>query len=396
MSSFDLGQKLAGKHLLGFGVAAGRIARLATPKIGVVLVCFRAGTLIETDRGPRAIETLTIGDTVVTFDGGTAPVVWLGSRLIQAAEAVSTGVSPIRIRAGALEDGVPSRDLFVSPGHCLFLDGLLVEARCLVNGASITQETAHEPVEYFHLELPRHGVVMSEGAPAESFLDVGNRAHLTPLDHSDASPRLASPADAEKCAPQIVGGDALIAIQTRLAARSDALGLQTHEPDLHIVRDGVAVRPEIDGTTYRFALGTDPADVTIVSRSSVPAERQFGNPDHRRLGVAFELDPTVRRDVGHERRPSPPAADGRILWPGRRFPLDRRPRDPARVGARHLDGADDAHAHRPPRQRLPGRRSAGETRRLIGDALVGIGEQPRGTGREARVCRDGRPPLGIT
>jgi hypothetical protein len=31
-------------------------------------------------------------------------------------------------------------------------------------------------VTYFHVELPRHDVVLAEGAAAESYLDTGNRS----------------------------------------------------------------------------------------------------------------------------------------------------------------------------------------------------------------------------
>jgi hypothetical protein len=55
---------------------------------------------------------------------------------------------------------VPARDLWISPHHAMFLDGLLTEARHLVNGVSIVQAVQVEEVEYFHIELDTHDVIM--------------------------------------------------------------------------------------------------------------------------------------------------------------------------------------------------------------------------------------------
>ncbi|MFT7594594.1 MAG: hypothetical protein ACI8R4_001915 [Paracoccaceae bacterium] len=40
--------------------------------------CFTPGTLIETDRGDRLIETLHKGDLVRTRDNGLQPILWIG------------------------------------------------------------------------------------------------------------------------------------------------------------------------------------------------------------------------------------------------------------------------------------------------------------------------------
>jgi hypothetical protein len=71
--------------------------------------------------------------------------------------------------------GRPGRDLYLSPDHAVFTDGVLIPVRYLVNGATIVrQEFSH--VTYWHVELPVHGVVLAEGLAAESYLDTGNRA----------------------------------------------------------------------------------------------------------------------------------------------------------------------------------------------------------------------------
>ncbi len=75
---------------------------------------------------------------------------------------------------GAFGDGLPIRDLILSPGHAVFVDGVLVPVGPLVNGATIVQEEV-ESVRYFHVELDAHDVILAEGLPCESYLDDANR-----------------------------------------------------------------------------------------------------------------------------------------------------------------------------------------------------------------------------
>ncbi len=72
---------------------------------------------------------------------------------------------------------MPARDLRVSPEHGLLLDGRLVPALLLLNGTTILQETWRRSITYWHVELDEHGVLVAEGALAESYFDDGNR-HL--------------------------------------------------------------------------------------------------------------------------------------------------------------------------------------------------------------------------
>ncbi|GGG36827.1 hypothetical protein GCM10010964_25830 [Caldovatus sediminis] len=141
--------------------------------------CYLEGTRIMTARGEVAVEDLRIGDLVVTAHGRgpvLQPVVWIGKRRVNlAAHPNRAAVEPILIRAGALGEGVPFRDLRVSPEHAIFVDGRLVPAGLLVNGASIVREPWWQAVTWYHVELPEHGLLMAEGAPAESYFDAGNR-----------------------------------------------------------------------------------------------------------------------------------------------------------------------------------------------------------------------------
>jgi hypothetical protein len=70
---------------------------------------------------------------------------------------------------------MPARDLWLSPDHAVFADGVLIPIKHLVNGQTIVQ-TEVDQVTYYHVELPRHGVLLADGLPCESYLDSGDRA----------------------------------------------------------------------------------------------------------------------------------------------------------------------------------------------------------------------------
>lgn len=138
--------------------------------------CFLAGTLIATPQGEKAIETLRAGDLVLTADGRSIPVRFVSRQTIVPMFHDGPRARPVRISKGALGDNLPVRDLLVSPGHAIFVDGLLVRAGALVNGSSITQAAAMpEPFVYYNVECDQHELIVAEGLACESFLDEAPR-----------------------------------------------------------------------------------------------------------------------------------------------------------------------------------------------------------------------------
>ncbi|MFM7423254.1 MAG: Hint domain-containing protein, partial [Alphaproteobacteria bacterium] len=144
------------------------------------VICFAEGTRIMTPSGEDAVENLRAGDMVLAMRGGEAgfeALRWVGSMDVAVPRdaAMAAKTAPILIKAGALADGLPARDLRVSPDHAIEVDGYLIPAKHLVNGTSIVQEAWCQRVTYFHLELEAHGLLLSEGLWSESYLDDGNR-----------------------------------------------------------------------------------------------------------------------------------------------------------------------------------------------------------------------------
>jgi len=139
-------------------------------------VCFLRGTLISTPNGDVPIENLNIGDMVLTHGSGPMPIAWIGrSAHTLAIGSHDRGRAPICISFGALGNNLPEKDLWVSPRHCMLVDGALIPAECLVNGVTITQPPVSGPVEYFQLELDKHECVRAAGTWSETFLDQGDR-----------------------------------------------------------------------------------------------------------------------------------------------------------------------------------------------------------------------------
>ncbi|MBC7636086.1 MAG: Hint domain-containing protein [Acetobacteraceae bacterium] len=185
--------------------------------------CFAAGTRILTDKGERAIESIAVGDRVITHRGDSVEVVWCGRRaVVPSRHPDPDALHPVRITAGAFGPGAPRRDLLVSPDHALFVDGVLIPAICLINGVSIYQHPVARIV-WHHIELTTHDVVMAENLPTESYLDTGNRSAFEGV-VMDIHPRFSGLGALEiwqrhACARQVRHGPEL----TRMRQRLDAI-----------------------------------------------------------------------------------------------------------------------------------------------------------------------------
>ncbi len=182
--------------------------------------CYLAGTLIATERGELPVETLSIGDQVMTAAGKMRTIKWIGRRSYSGRFACGAHVLPVCIKAGALDDHVPRRDLWISPHHAMFLEGVLIEALDLVNGVSIVQAERCERIDYVHIELESHDLLIAEGAASESFVDDDSRAifqnaHEFEVLYPDA---IAQPA--RFCAPRAAFGSATEHARRRIAKRA--------------------------------------------------------------------------------------------------------------------------------------------------------------------------------
>ena len=135
-------------------------------------LCFMPGTMIMTPCGEVQVETIVRGAYVTTTDGRAEKVSWIGRQTVDTRFADPLRVLPVRIKAAALGDNVPSRDLLLSPDHAILVGDVLIQAGALVNGTSIVTET-NVPLTftYYHVELEDHSLILAENVPAETFID---------------------------------------------------------------------------------------------------------------------------------------------------------------------------------------------------------------------------------
>jgi len=193
------------------------------------VACYCLGTLVQTARGQQKVEALKIGDALITASGAARPIKWIGRRSYGGRFIMGRkDILPICIKASALDDNVPNRDLWISPHHAMYFaddhdDGMLIEAKDLINGVSIVQMAHVDKVEYFHIELETHDVIVAEGALSETFIDDDSRAMFhNAHDYAVLYPDAAAQ-PARYYAPRCEEGYAIETVRRRIALRAGLL-----------------------------------------------------------------------------------------------------------------------------------------------------------------------------
>jgi hypothetical protein len=188
----------------------------------IQVACFATGTRLATARGLVSVETLREGDEMLLARGNTSRTVeWIGHRTVDCANHPNPEqVWPVCVSAGAFAPNVPLCDLLLSPDHAVFVSGILIPVKYLINHRTITQRKVRR-IEYWHVELPHHDVMLAEGLCVESLLPGSGRAFFP----NGGGPIALYPDQTARdwemrgCAPLVITGPELAAVRAMLSSR---------------------------------------------------------------------------------------------------------------------------------------------------------------------------------
>ena len=147
------------------------------PPEAMRMACFTPGCRVMTTDGPVRIERLRPWVRIVTRDDPALPLLsLLRTRLTSDQIADDPALRPVVLRAGSIAPGVPARRMRVLPQHGILADlsggERLIRARHLVErlGVGHRQSAPRRSVDYLHVPLPRHALILVDGMRTESFL----------------------------------------------------------------------------------------------------------------------------------------------------------------------------------------------------------------------------------
>jgi hypothetical protein len=144
--------------------------------------------------GETNIEELRIGDKVLTASGEAKPIKFIGRRMVSRARTGpwKNGEGPVKISRFAVDGKAPHSDLYITPEHAIYIDGILIPARNLVNGVTIVADAKPEvlPLTLYHIELDTHEAILAEGLAVESFRLDNHLTHAYWFDNADEYVRL--------------------------------------------------------------------------------------------------------------------------------------------------------------------------------------------------------------
>lgn len=131
--------------------------------------CFAAATLLATPAGPLPAERLRRGMELTLANGGVARVALVLRSSVEVAGLPA--LAPFEVPPHAFGPGHPAHVLLLSPHHRVAPPGMaaLVPVRLLAGFAGIAPRPDIRRIDYVHVVLAQHCVILAEGLGCESF-----------------------------------------------------------------------------------------------------------------------------------------------------------------------------------------------------------------------------------
>lgn len=276
-------------------------AAIVTLNQGAEVGCFLAGTMIKTVNGSIAVEDLKIGDQIFTYHDqqNICSVTWVGYRDFNVRTDLSSEDAagyPVKIVKDAIAEGVPCKDLLVTPEHSILLQGQFIPVRMLVNGSSIFYDRSITSYTFYHIETEEHSVISANNVLTESYLDTGNRHYFSFDNNVTSIANKKKEWNKDSAAPLVTTRDIVEPIFIQLKERAVVLGYQltpediltTEDSDLHLLTDTGEILYPISQNKekYIFKISKQVVRVRLISRVSCQSQSIGPFVDDRRyLGV---------------------------------------------------------------------------------------------------------------
>lgn len=151
--------------------------RPQTHRASLASAGFASGVRLLTETGSVAVERLGPGARLVTSDGALRAVVRLGQRRVDRSMG---DMAPVRIAAHAFGPNLPTRPVLLAPDQAVFMYGVLVPARALIDGGAIAS-VPRSHITYWSVELDEQTAVLAENLPCESHAAARHGRHTAPV-----------------------------------------------------------------------------------------------------------------------------------------------------------------------------------------------------------------------
>ncbi|MBP0482342.1 Hint domain-containing protein [Sagittula salina] len=153
----------------------------ASPLFEEAASAFARGTLIETVRGPVAVEDLIPGDYIQTAMG-PEPITWIGSTtyIPHSSDDTTLLTHLTRVTADAMSMGHPPMDLLLGPAARMVVrhaklktllgqDAVLAHVNQYIDGDRFLAVTPAGTVQLYHVMVRRHTTLNVGGVEVETF-----------------------------------------------------------------------------------------------------------------------------------------------------------------------------------------------------------------------------------